>query len=70
MDPLYTMQMATRGDLLFNLGEISEDILRDEKKFFENGLPIDGDGSVGKTVWGRVPTTVNPYMPLISARRP
>ena len=29
---------------------------RDEKKFFENGLPIDGDTSkVDYTVWGKVP---------------
>lgn len=44
------------GDLYFNLGEISEDILKDGKKFFENGLPIDGDMSkVDSTVWGLVP---------------
>lgn len=45
------------GELWFNLGEISEDILKDEKKFFENGLPIDGDtNKVEKTAWGLVPT--------------
>lgn len=44
------------GDLYFNLGEISEDILKDGKKFFENGLPLDGDPSaVGYTVWGKYP---------------
>lgn len=44
------------GDLYFNLGEISEDVLKDEKKFFENGLPINGDTTqVEKTVWGLVP---------------
>lgn len=44
------------GDLYFNLGEISEDVLRDERKFYENGLPIDGDRSrVDSTVWGLVP---------------
>ena len=44
------------GDLYFNLGEISEDILKDEKKFFENGLPVDGDASkVEFTNWGKVP---------------
>lgn len=44
------------GDLYFNLGEISEDVLKDGKKFFENGLPIDGDRSqVDSTVWGLVP---------------
>ena len=44
------------GYLYFNLGDISEDILKDGKKFFENGLPIDDDPSrVDYTVWGRVP---------------
>ncbi|MDT0557722.1 cell surface protein SprA [Ichthyenterobacterium sp. W332] len=31
------------GKLLINLGNISEDVLRDGKKQFENGLPEDGD---------------------------
>ena len=45
------------GDLYFNLGEISEDILKDGKKFFESGLPVDEDPSqYAETVWGRVPT--------------
>ncbi len=57
MDPfIYDTINPKGGDLYFNLGEISEDILKDEKKFFENGLPIDGDMSqVDTTVWGKVP---------------
>ncbi|MDR0430787.1 MAG: cell surface protein SprA [Tannerellaceae bacterium] len=56
MDPYANKPQAAGGDLYFNLGEISEDILKDEKKFFENGLPIDGDLSkVDTTVWGKVP---------------
>lgn len=44
------------GYLYLNLGDISEDILKDGKKFFENGLPVDNDASkVEQTVWGRVP---------------
>ena len=44
------------GDLYFNLGEISEDILKDGKKFYESGLPVDGDPTqYTETVWGRVP---------------
>ncbi|MDR1810922.1 MAG: cell surface protein SprA [Prevotella sp.] len=44
------------GDLYFNLGEISEDVLKDGRKFFENGLPPDGDPSlVDTTAWGKVP---------------
>ncbi|MBR5532776.1 MAG: cell surface protein SprA [Bacteroidales bacterium] len=43
------------GYLYFNFGEISEDILRDGKKSFENGLPTDGNNDmVENTVWGKV----------------
>lgn len=44
------------GDLYFNLGELSEDILKDGFKSYENGLPADGSSSkTRETVWGRVP---------------
>ena len=47
------------GDLYINLGNISEDILKDNRKMYENGLPIDGvkvNGSnVNRTLWGDVP---------------
>ncbi len=44
------------GDLYLNLGEISEDILKDGKKFYESGMPIDNNPSqYTETVWGRVP---------------
>ena len=60
MDPFITAQdnaAAFSGDLYFNLGEISEDVLKDGKKFYESGLPIDDDPSqYTETVWGRVPT--------------
>lgn len=56
LDPFIYNPESKGGDLYFNLGEISEDILKDEKKFFENGLPVDGDPSkVDTTVWGKVP---------------
>lgn len=46
------------GDLYFNLGDVSEDVLRDGKKFFENGMPATGDTtSTDRTVWGRAPRT-------------
>ncbi|MCH5235794.1 MAG: cell surface protein SprA [Muribaculaceae bacterium] len=45
------------GDLYFNFGEISEDILKDGKKSYENGIPIDGNYSfIEETNWGRVST--------------
>ncbi|MDR2472447.1 MAG: cell surface protein SprA, partial [Tannerella sp.] len=56
MDPFIYEPDSKGGHLYFNLGEISEDILRDEKKFFENGLPVNGDlSAVDTTVWGKVP---------------
>ncbi|MDR0864599.1 MAG: cell surface protein SprA [Candidatus Symbiothrix sp.] len=56
LDPFIYEPNSPGGDLYFNLGDVSEDILKDEKKFFENGLPADGDESkVTKTVWGYVP---------------
>ncbi|MDE7387652.1 MAG: cell surface protein SprA, partial [Muribaculaceae bacterium] len=43
------------GDLYFNFGEISEDILKDGLKSYENGIPYDGnDRFLEETVWGRV----------------
>jgi len=43
------------GDLVFHLGSVSEDILRDGRKSFEHGLPTNGDfTSLDVTTWGRV----------------
>lgn len=57
MDPFIDNPNHRGGKLYFNLGDISEDVLRDGMKFFENGLPSDGsDEDVEFTVWGRVPT--------------
>ncbi|MBQ8714931.1 MAG: cell surface protein SprA [Prevotella sp.] len=60
MDPfIYTSQQADAseygGDLYINLGEVSEDILRDGKKFYESGMPVDGTGTFSRTAWGKVP---------------
>jgi len=60
MDPYINGGMTTdkSGDLYFNLGDISEDVLKDGKKFFENGLPADGDVTkTESTIWGRLPKT-------------
>ena len=47
------------GDLYINLGNISEDIVKDNRKMFENGLPEDGlkvnGANVNRTTWGDVP---------------
>ncbi|MCM1412731.1 MAG: cell surface protein SprA [Bacteroides sp.] len=45
------------GDLYFNFGELSEDILKDGLKSYENGLPNNGSNDhITTTVWGRVST--------------
>jgi cell surface protein SprA len=55
MDPFIGKPNSQGGDLYFNLGNISEDILLDGRKSLENGLPINGDASqVDTTVWGKV----------------
>ena len=61
MDPALTNPDGYDGELYINLGDISEDILRDGKKAFENGLPVsDADlGRVDSTVWGYVPRTTS-----------
>ncbi len=50
----------TGGDLYFNLGNISEDILPDSRKSFENGLPPDSNSTltnnVDTTLWSRIST--------------
>ena len=46
------------GDLYINLGEVSEDILKDGLKSYENGLPITDEESpyIRETNWGKVST--------------
>ena len=43
------------GDLYINLGEVSEDILHDGKKFYESGMPVDGTSSFTTSQWGKIP---------------
>lgn len=70
MDPFNSdavNDLGTTGcDLYFNLGNISEDILSDSRKSFENGLPPDGvfdPNTMEVTAWGYVPTT----QPIVNA---
>ncbi|MCR4810504.1 MAG: cell surface protein SprA [Prevotella sp.] len=60
LDPfIYTRAKGTAdkysGDLYINLGEVSEDVLRDGKKFYESGMPVDGTSSFETTQWGKIP---------------
>ncbi len=46
----------TTGELVINLGNISEDVLKDSRNSFENGLPTEDPPTlVDETPWGRVP---------------
>ena len=58
MDPFaYTgSDESYGGELYINLGEVSEDVLKDGKKFYESGLPLDDNPAYyTETAWGRVP---------------
>jgi len=45
------------GELYFNLGNISEDVLKDGRKMYENGLPKNSlDTNFDPTIWGKIPT--------------
>ncbi|MEP1984731.1 MAG: cell surface protein SprA, partial [Maribacter dokdonensis] len=58
MDPYVDGIANGAGELVLNLGNISEDILRDGKKQYENGLPgVDSNDFVFPTSWGEVPAT-------------
>lgn len=64
MDPFIENPTHSGGKLYINLGDISEDILRDGRKSFENGLPTSLTVvNVDTTMWGRVPTT----QPIVNA---
>ena len=62
MDPYFedgenSQDKTNIGKLYFNLGDISEDILRDGRKSYENGLPTTEEiVNVDETPWGRVPS--------------
>lgn len=57
MDPFVDNLGHSGGELYFNLGNVAEDILKDGRKSFENGLPTSAQVvNVDTTAWGRVPT--------------
>ncbi len=65
MDPfIYNEDPNKAGELYFNLGNVSEDVLNDSRKFFEQGLPgPDETSELDQTVWGNIPTKTS----LVSA---
>lgn len=67
MDPYIEDSLNTGGDLYFNLGEISEDVLKDGKMAFEQGLAASDQDSAQyeETVFGKV-TTKQPVSRVFS----
>ncbi len=59
-DPFIKNRTSSGGKLYLNLGNISEDVLKDGKRFYENGLntPTQPAAVDSTSTWGRTP--VNP----------
>ncbi len=59
MDPFVYNTTSNGGQMYIDLGDVSEDVLRDSRKSVENGLPADGDTTdvIDQTIWGLVPNS-------------
>lgn len=63
MDPFINQPNRKGGSLYINLGNISEDVLKDGKKFFENGIPYPKDPSkLDRSIWGYAPPSFQPQI--------
>lgn len=57
MDPFINNPNAQPGQLYINLGNVSEDVLKDSRQFFENGIPYPKDANqLIESKWGYTPT--------------
>lgn len=60
LDPFKFPGANRKGNLYLQLGNLSEDILKDSRKQYENGLPRPNGGTtVDTSVWGVTPTIQN-----------
>lgn len=58
MSPFKEGRGGNGGDLYIELGDVSEDILKDSRLFFENGIPDStANTNTDETVWSRIPRT-------------
>jgi cell surface protein SprA len=56
LDPFIYDKKSNGGKLFFNIGDVSEDVLKDSRKSFENGIPYPYDTALlEETAWGLVP---------------
>lgn len=58
LDGIENQNNTRGGELLFNLGSVSEDVVPDGVFYFEHGMPEDGDPTESQINpdWGRTPT--------------
>jgi cell surface protein SprA len=55
-DPFIKSTNSNGGKLYLDLGSVSEDILKDQKRLYENGLPTASTAtSIDTSKWGKVP---------------
>ncbi|MDE3184779.1 MAG: cell surface protein SprA [Bacteroidota bacterium] len=55
-DPFINDPASTGGQFYIDLGNVSEDVLKDSRRFYENGLPTPNlPAQVDTSVWGIVP---------------
>ncbi len=73
MDPFVYDSTSTGGDVYIDLGDISEDILRDGRKSVENAIPYPEDpNKVDTTQWGivsKVQATTRTFDNNVAARK-
>ncbi len=67
MDPFLEDPSALGGELHFHIGQISEDVLPDNRRAYEHGLPTNAtddaaDRNLSPTNWGRVPNIQIPTL--------
>ena len=56
LDPFIKNTNPAGGSLYLNLGNISEDILKDSRRFYENGLPTPSiPSATANSTWGKTP---------------
>lgn len=57
-DGIVNTNNTTGGELIFNLGSVSEDVAPDDRHAFENGLPTDGEPIPDDAIsdWGQITT--------------
>ncbi len=60
MDPFADKTNGDDGELILHLGAVSEDVLKDGRKLYENGIPtFEGDAAypTDDVLWGEVPSS-------------